>query len=126
MNDIDRQEKIVLWAYVVQWTTLVMPPALIASLIFLLLIRGRITHVDIRSHVNWQLATFGMIAAMIPIALILFFVGLSGVNTDSLISILSTFALVGASTVLLPWLFYRLLYGTMRFSRQLPMERLFP
>ncbi|MBT8098477.1 MAG: hypothetical protein KJO82_01940 [Gammaproteobacteria bacterium] len=124
--DTDSQEKLVLWAYIIQWAAIIAPPLVVGSLVYLLLIRGRITHGEVRSHVNWQLATCGLIAAMIPIGFGLLVIGFSGVNTDSPVSIIATFALVGASALFLPWLLYRLLYGTIRFSKQLPMERLFP
>lgn len=126
MDDTDKQEKLVGWAYAMQWSTLIMPPAIVASLVYLLVVRGRITHADIRSHVRWQLTTCAVIAALIPIALGLLFVGFSGVNTDALISIVATFVLVGGSCLFLPWFLYRLLHGTIRFSRQLPMQTLLP
>ena len=126
MGEIDDQERHVRWAYVVQWATLLMPPAILLSLIYLLLVRSRVTHSELRSHVNWQLMTCGLVLAMIPLALILLFTGLSGVNTDAPVSIFATFVLVGASTLFVPWLLYRLLRGTIRFSKQLPMETLFP
>lgn len=126
MSRTEREEKLVFWAYLSQWACLVMPPVVVVSLAYLLLIRRRITHPEVRSHVNWQLATYGLIVAMIPIGLGLLVIGMSGVNTDSPISIIATFTLVGASALFLPWLLYRLLFGTIRFSKQLPMERLFP
>ena len=125
-DDIDHQEKLVRWAYIVQWAAVVMPPLIVASLIYLVLIRGRVTHGELRTHVNWQLMTCGLIAAMVPAALLLLFVGLSGVNTDAPISIIATFLLLGASALFVPWLLYRLLRGTMRFTKQVPMESLFP
>ena len=67
-----------------------------------------------------------LVAVMIPIAFVLLFIGFSGVNTDAPISIISTFVLVGASFLFFPWLLYRLLWGTVRFSKELPMERLTP
>ena len=115
-----------LWAYGIQWAALVMPPIVMVSLVYLLVMRPRITHVELRTHMNWQLATCGVIAALIPIGIGLLFIGFSGVNTDALISIAATFALVGASSLFVPWLIYRLLRGTIRFSKQLPMVSLFP
>ncbi len=126
MNDTSMQEKLVLWAYLIQWATLVMPPAIAVSLIYLVLVRRRVTHSELRSHVNWQLTTCGVVAASIPIAFGLLFVGFSGVNTDSPIAIAATFILVGVSFLFLPWLLYRLLRGTIRFSKQLPMKTLLP
>ena len=126
MTDIDYQEKLVRAAYVMQWGSLLIPPLIVVSLIYLLAVRRRVGHVELRSHLNWQLMTCGMIAAMIPLALLLLFIGLSGVNTDAPISIVATFTLVGASALFLPWLLYRLLRGTVQFTRQLPMKRLFP
>ena len=123
-NDIDRQEKLVLWGYVIQWAALFMPPAVAVSLVYLLIIRSRVPHRELRSHVSWQLMTCVLIAALIPIALLLFFTGLSGINMDSPVSIVATFALVGGSVLFLPWLLYRLLNGTIRFARQEPMKSL--
>ena len=73
MTDTDIQEKYVLWAYGIQWAGLVMPPVVIVSLAYLLVMRPRITHAELRSHINWQLATCGVIAALIPIGLGLLF-----------------------------------------------------
>ena len=126
MIDTDSQDQLVLWAYIVQWATIVMPPFIVASLIYLLVIRNKITNPDIRTHVSWQLATCGLIAVLIAVGYGLLVIGLSGFNTDSPFSILATFALMGASALFFPWLFYRLIYGTVRFSRQQPMERLVP
>ena len=126
MLDTDSQEKLVFWAYLLQWACLFAPPFVVVAFPYLLLIRGRVTHPEVRSHLTWQLATYGLIAIMIPLGLALLFIGFSGVNTDSPISIVATFTLVGASALLLPWLLYRLLFGTIRFSQQVPMERMFP
>ena len=123
-SDINRQEKLVLWGYVLQWASLILPPLVAASVVYLLVIRARVPHSELRSHVNWQLMTCGLIAALIPIALLLLFTGLSGFNTDSTVSIIATFALVGGSVVFVPWLLYRLLFGTIRFTRQQPMKSL--
>lgn len=126
MSETDRQEKLVLYGYFVQWATLVFPPALIASLVYLLVVRGRVTHSELRSHIDWQLMTCAIVAAMVPVTFLLLVVGLSGVGTDAPVSIFVTFLLVGASFLFLPWLLYRLLRGTMTFSKQRPMRRLFP
>lgn len=126
MNDSEKQQTLVLWAYVIQWATLLMPPALIASLIYLLIVRNRVTISGLRTHVNWQLMTCGVTAAIIPIGYLLLYVGLSGVSTDAPISIIATFVLVGVSTLYLPWLLYRFIRGSIRFSKQLPMEKLLP
>ena len=103
-----------------------MPPMIILSLAYLLLLRRRVSHVELRTHVNWQLATLGIIAAAIPAGIGLLFIGFSGWNTDSPVSIIATFVLLGASCLFVPWLLYRLVRGTMRFSKQLPMRTLFP
>ena len=126
MTETEIQEKYVFWAYAIQWAALFMPPIVIVSLAYLIVMRPRITHVELRSHINWQLATCGVIAALIPIGLGLLFIGFSGVNTDAPISIAATFLLVGVSLLFVPWLIYRLLRGTIRFSKQLPMDSLFP
>ena len=124
MIGIDEQEKLVHWGYAIQWCTLLWPPAIVASALYLLWIRKRIRNRDIRSHVSWQLVTASITVLAIPVAIILLFVGLSGVNTDSPISIAATFALVGGSYLFLPWLAYRLLRGSIRFSNELPMEHM--
>ena len=110
------------WGYAIQWCTLLWPPAIVASVLYLLWIRKRIVNRDIHSHVSWQLVTASVTMLAIPVAIVLLFVGLSGVNTDSPISIAATFALVGGSYLFLPWLAYRLLRGSIRFSNELPME----
>lgn len=126
MSDTDRQEKYVFHGYLIQWATIVFPPAIIASLVYLLVIRPRITHPEVRSHVNWQLMTCGLIAAMIPLSLAFVAIALSGVSSDSPLSIAATFVLLGGSLLFLPWLLYRLLRGTIMLSKQLPMPSLFP
>ena len=126
MLDTDSQEKLVFWAYMLQWACVVMPPVVVVSFGYLLLIRRRVTHPEVRSHVSWQLATYGLIALVFLFGIALLFIGLAGVNNDSPISIVATFTLMGASALFLPWLLYRLLFGTIRFSQQVPMERLFP
>lgn len=121
---IDRQERLVLWGYVLQWAALILPPAVAVSLIYLLIIRPLVPHRELRSHISWQLMTCGLIAALIPVALLLLFTGLSGFNTDSTISIIATLALTGGAILFVPWLLYRLLHGTIRFARQEPMKSL--
>ena len=124
ISEIDRQERLVLWGYVLQWAALIVPPAVAVSLIYLLIIRPRVPHHELRSHISWQLMTCWLIAALIPVALLLLFAGLSGFNTDSIISIIATFALTGGAILFVPWLLYRLLHGTIRFARQEPMKSL--
>ena len=126
MSDIDEQEKLVRWGYGIQWATFIFPPSFLVSPVYLLLIRDRVTHAEVRSHLNWQLMTFGVIAAMVPIGLLLLFIGLAGVNNDNPISIIATFTLMGISWAAIPWLLYRLIRGSLRLSQQVPMERLFP
>ena len=122
MSTIKEQEKLVHWGYAIQWCTLLCPPAMVASVVYLLVIRKRIRNRDIHSHVSWQLFTASAAVLAIPVAIILLMIGLSGVNTDSPISIVATFALIGGSYLFLPWLAYRLLRGSIRFSNELPME----
>lgn len=122
LSSIEEQEKLVHWGYAIQWCTLLWPPAIVASVLYLLWIRKRIPNRDIHSHVSWQLVTASVTMLAIPVAIVLLFVGLSGVNTDSPISIAATFALIGGSYLFLPWLAYRLLRGSIRFSNELPME----
>ena len=119
--DTENQENLVRWGYLLQWLALVLPPTIAFSAIYLLLIRGHVVHNELRSHVRWQLITCGLVAVMFPIALLLLVIGMSGWNTDSPFSILATFALLGFGALYLPWLFFRLLRGTIRFSRQVPM-----
>ena len=124
--DTDEQERLVRFTYIAQWLTLAMPPLIFVSFFFLLFIRSKVQHRELRTHLNWQLATYGMIAAMVPAAFLLLAIGLSGVNTDSPISIVATFVLVGFTSMFLPWAIYRLIYGTARFVKQVPMERMLP
>lgn len=126
MNDTDRQEKFVFHGYLIQWASIVFPPAIIASLVYLLVIRPRVTHPEVRTHVNWQLVTCGLVAAMILLSLVFVAIGLSGVSSDSPLAIVATFALLGGSLLFLPWLLYRLLRGTIMLSKQQPMPSLFP
>ena len=94
---------------------------MVASVVYLLAIRKRIRNRDIYSHVSWQLFTASATILAIPVAIILLIIGLSGVNNDSPVSIVATFALIGGSYLFLPWLAYRLLRGSIRFSNELPM-----
>ena len=103
-----------------------MPPALIALLVYLLVVRNRVTVKELRSHVKWQLTTLGVMAVFVLIAIVLFVVAGSGVNTDAPISIIATFILVGVLTLFPLLLLYRFAWGTIRFSKQLPMEKLLP
>lgn len=102
-----------------------MPVALLAPAIYVSLIRVRVTNLGLRSHLDWQLATVGIAILVVAFGAILFFVGLSGVNTDAPLSIVATFALVGLVTVLPVWMLYRLLRGSLQFSKKLPMQNLF-
>ncbi len=121
MSETEHQERLVLWAYGIQWAMLVFPPAILASLIYLLFIRDRVVNPDIHSHVRWQLVTCFAMLAMIPVGFLLLVIGLSGVNTDAVVSIVATFALVGIPALFPLWLIYRLIRGTIRFSNELPM-----
>lgn len=115
-----------LWGYLIQWSALIIPPALVVSFGYLLLMRQQITNPDIRSHWRWQLTTCAIVAALIPVFFGLLFIGFAGFNTDSPLSIIATFLLVGGSFLFMPWILYRLVWGTMRFSKQIPMNRMFP
>ena len=127
MSDIDRQENLVRWAYVIQWATLVVLPAIVLSLAYLLLVRNRVTHGELRSHLNWQLMTNAVIFALIPVALAMVaIVSISGVSVDGPLVVISTYLLLGAFSLWLPGLVYRLIRGSIRFSRQEPMNSLFP
>ncbi|MDJ0760894.1 MAG: hypothetical protein QNJ19_15985 [Woeseiaceae bacterium] len=121
-KETERQEELVRYGYLLQWSMLVIPPMFFASLVYLLVLRLRITHFELRTHVKWQLATCIMILALIAAGLVLLFVGLSGVNTDAPVSVIATFVLMGGSVVFFPWLLYRLLYGNWRFAQQVPMK----
>jgi uncharacterized membrane protein len=126
MSDTEEQERLVRWAYGIQWSALLFPPAILASLVYLLFIRNRITNPDIHSHVRWQLVTCVTTIAMVPIGFFLLVIGLSGVNTGAVMSIIATFALVGFGALFPLWPIYRLIRGTIRFSKDLPMEKMFP
>ena len=126
MSSIEEQEKLVHWGYAIQWCTLLCPPAMAASVLYLLVIRKYIRNRDIRSHVSWQLFTASATMLAIPVAIILLMIGLSGVNNDSPVSIIATFALIGGSYLFLPWLAYRLLRGSIRFANEQPMVRAWP
>ena len=125
MGDSDSQQRLVLWGYIIQWATLLMPLALVVSLFYALITRSRVTNAGLRSHLDWQLATVGIVVLVAVVAAILFFVGLSGVNTDAPVSIVATFMVVGLVTALPLWLLYRLVRGTLQFSKKLPMQSLF-
>ena len=110
------------WGYAIQWCTLLCPPAMAASVVYLLIIQKHIRNHDIRTHVSWQLVTASATVLAIPVAIILLMIGLSGVNSDSPVPIVATFALIGGSYLFLPWLAYRVLRGSIRFSNELPMQ----
>ena len=126
MSSVDEQERLVRWGYAIQWGALLFPPVMLASLIYLLWIRGGILNRDIRTHVSWQLVTATATLLAIPTAILLLFIGLSGFSTDSPIAMIATFALIGGSYLFVPWLAYRLLRGSIRFSNELPMEKAWP
>ena len=126
MIHIEQQEKLVQWGYLVQWCALAFPPLVVASLLYLLVIRKYIANRDIYSHVSWQLGTAGVAVLALPVAFLLLMIGLSGWNSDSLLAIVSTLFLTAAGFVFLPWLIYRLIRGTANFANEQPMSRLFP
>lgn len=125
-HDIDQQERYVRWAYIVQWTALAFPPTIVLSLAYLLTFRNRVMQSELRSHMNWQLATCIVILALIPVALVLLMVAMSGFKDDAPLSIIAAFVLMGLTSIFLPWFLYRLLFGTMRFAGERPMTRLWP
>jgi len=119
----DKKERdLVLWGYILQWVTFVMPLALVASPIYLLAVRRTVTTPWLATHIKWQLTTCVMIVAAIPIGYLALFAGLSGIGTDAPLSIIVTFLLVGVSAMFPVWLIYRFLRGTLRYSKGLPME----
>jgi len=126
MDDTEKQQSLVFWAYMIQWSSALVPPTLGASLIYLLLIRKRVTVAGLRSHVDWQLVSCWGLAAAIGVAVVLWFIAASGVSTDAPISIIATFALVGLASVVPLWILYRVAWGSIRFFKQLPMETLLP
>ena len=124
MNANDVQQRLVLWGYVIQWTTFLMPAALFVSIVYVMIVRRRVSNAGLRSHLDWQLTTCVLAAVLVAAAAALFVVGLSGVNTDSPISIIATFSVVGLLSVAPLWFLYRLLRGTLRFAKKLPIEKL--
>lgn len=115
------EKKLVLWGYILQWASLVMPFAILASPIYVLVVRGRVTHPWLRTHFVWQLATCGLIGMAAVVGALFFVIGLSGVSTDNPISIVATFLAVGLSVVFPFWFIYRCLRGTMNYSGERPM-----
>jgi uncharacterized membrane protein len=126
MDSSDPQPRLILWGYVIKWATLFMPPAIILSMIYVLVTRGRLMSQGLRSHADWRLTTVGITAIFLLIVAILFVIGMSGVNTDAPVSIIATFTLLGLATAFPIWYLYRLLWGSIRFARREPMERLLP
>ena len=119
----DKKEKdLVLWGYILQWITFVMPLALVASPIYLLAVRRTVTTPWLGTHIKWQLTTCVMVVAAIPIAYLALFLGLSGIGSVGPLAIIVTFLLVGVSAMFPAWLIYRFLRGTLRYSKGLPME----
>jgi len=126
MDNSDPQPRLVLWGYAIQWAALLMPPLIVVALIYLLVIRSRLTSQGLRSHIDWQLTTSGIAVVLIVIGALLFVVGMSGINTDAPISIIATFILVGLTGIFPVWLLYRVIWGSIQFSRRAPMNRLLP
>jgi len=125
VSDNELQQRYVLWGYIIQGATVIMPVALLASPIYVLVVRDRVTNMGLRSHLDWQLATVGIATVVALVGAVLFVVGLSGINTDAPVSIIATFVLMGLVTALPLWLLYRLVRGTLQFSKKLPMQNLF-
>jgi len=126
VSDSKGQQLFVFWGYVIQWLTILMPLALLVSLVYVVVVRGRVMNPALRSHIDWQLATCLVSLSILALALGLLIVGLSGVATDAQISVIATFALLALLSVAPFWLLYRLVRGTLRFRNKLPMEKLFP
>ncbi|MEM7762978.1 MAG: hypothetical protein AAF290_02795 [Pseudomonadota bacterium] len=120
---IEAQEQRVLVAYALQWAMLIIPLLAIANIGYLLWARSRVPHVELRSHIHWQLATLAILALIAVTGLGLLGLAFAGVNTDAPLSIAATFLLYGIGAVIIPWFFYRVIFGTYRFRRQLPMHR---
>jgi uncharacterized membrane protein len=125
-TDIEKQEKTVLWGYCLQWSMLLFPISFFVSLIYLLVMRSSVTQSGLRSHLSWQLSTLLQIAIGVAMGFALLFIGMSGWGTDAPLSVGSTFLLLAATTLFLPWLLYRLIRGSLRFHKQEPMLSLFP
>lgn len=121
-NPAEQEKALILWGYVLQWGTLVMPPALLVSLIYVLVVRKRVSSDWLVSHIRWQLATCIIVAAAIPVAFGLLFTGFAGVATDAPISIVATFALLGGASAFPLWLLYRLGWGTIKYFQDAPMR----
>jgi uncharacterized membrane protein len=125
-TDIEKQALLVRLAYVMQWSLFVLPPLAVVSPIYLLFIRRQVTNRALRSHVDWQLMTFIMIALAIAAALALLFIGFWGADTNSPIFVFATLMLIGAAALFPAWVLYRLIRGTMRFANEAPMTALLP
>ena len=124
--ETERQEQLVLYGYLIQWSMLVMPPMFLVSLVYGLVLRLRVMHFELRTHVKWQLATCIITLVALAVGFLLLIVALSGFNTDSIWSVIATFTAMAGSAVFLPWLLYRLVYGNLRFSQQVPMRSVLP
>lgn len=124
MDDIEKQQKLVSWAYTMQWATLLLPPAILASAVLLFTIRKRITNPGLRSHLHWQIMTCIIAALLIGAAILLFVIGMSGLHTDAPISVIAVFMCTGIMSLMLPWFIYRLVRGTLYFSRESAMTSL--
>ncbi|HSG64861.1 MAG TPA: hypothetical protein VLD39_07665, partial [Gammaproteobacteria bacterium] len=111
MSDTAGQQRIVLWAYVIQWIAIFMPLVLAALLVYVLIARRRVVDPALRSHLDWQLVTCLVAAATMVVAAVLFIIGLSGISTDAPISIVATFTLLALVTVAPLWLLYRVVRG---------------
>jgi len=126
MSDTEKQQRLVLWAYVIQWIAIFMPFALVVLLIYVLAARRAVVEPALRSHLDWQLVTCLVAAGVAVVAVALLFIALSGINTDAPISIGATFTLLALLTVAPLWLLYRVVRGTLQYRLKLPMENLFP
>jgi uncharacterized membrane protein len=126
MSDTERQQQLVLWAYVIQWVAIFLPFALFVLLVYVLVARRRVVEPALRSHLDWQLVTCLVAAGAAVVAVALLFIALSGINTDAPISIGATFTLLALLTVAPLWLLYRVVRGTLQYRMKLPMANLFP
>lgn len=119
-EDLEQQERLAFYGYLIQWAGLVFTPMLLVSLIYTFTVR--IAHDEIRSHLRWQRATCLILVAMILAFLALLAIGMAGVNSDHPASIAAVFLASGLAFVALPYVLYRMIKGSVRLKQQLPME----
>jgi uncharacterized membrane protein len=118
----DNRQDPLLIGYILQWSSLLFPPLLLVSLVYLLVVRSRIVEAWQIGHLRWQLMTCYIVIAGVVLALILLFVGMSGIGTDAPLSIAATFVLVGAGYLFPFWYLYRCIRGTLHYAKRRPLE----